>query len=88
MPSPSRFGEMARYFFHLHDDSDVPDTTGQELPHVEAALAQAMAYARFEVGEMARRDGRIVLSHRIDIEDDQHHVVDTVSFGDVLQVEL
>jgi len=75
-----------RYFFHLHNDVDVPDEGGKELPDLEAARAYAVRMARFEVSESATRDGRIVLSHRIEVGDENGAVLATVHFGDAVQV--
>lgn len=78
---------MPRFYFHLRNDLDVPDDEGKELPDGAAARAYAEDLVRFEVSEAAKRDGRIVLGHRIDIEDEQHRAVDAVWFRDVLRLE-
>jgi hypothetical protein len=78
---------VPRFYFHLRNDLDVPDDEGKELPDLGAAHTQALELARFEVSEMAKEQGRVVLHHRIDIEDEQHRVVDSVWFRDVVQVE-
>jgi hypothetical protein len=77
---------MPRFYFHLHNDGDVPDLGGKELPDLAAARAHAVIMARFEVSEAATRQGRIVLSHRIDVEDENGTVLATVHFGDAVQV--
>jgi hypothetical protein len=66
---------------------DVPDPEGEELPDLEAARARARELACFEISEMVKEQGRIVLRHRIDIEDDQRRVVDTIWFRDVIRLE-
>jgi hypothetical protein len=33
---------MPRYFFHVHDGQDLPDTEGTELPNVAAAQSEAI----------------------------------------------
>jgi hypothetical protein len=78
---------MPTFYFHLRDQVDVPDDEGTELPNLEAALAYALKVARFEVSELVKESGRIVLHHGIDIEDEQHCVVETVHFADVVRVE-
>lgn len=78
---------MPRYYLHLRDDVDVPDHEGKNLPDVEAARSYAVELARFELAEMVKREGRIVLRHRIEIEDEAHRVVDTVWFREVVEVE-
>ena len=82
-----RLGFVPRYFFHLHNDLDVPDHEGKELPDLEAAREWAACQARMTIAELVRDEGRFALSHRIDIEDEQSAVLATVWFRDVVQVE-
>lgn len=77
---------MPHYFFHLHDDANVPDEEGAELPHLDAAKDYTVRQARALIGEGARTNGKINLGHRIDIEDAEGKVVATVRFGDVLTI--
>jgi hypothetical protein len=77
---------MGRYYFHLRNDLDVPDDEGKELTDLQAARALAIVMARFEVAEAAKLDGRILLSHRIDIEDEQGRVLSSVSFNEAASV--
>jgi hypothetical protein len=76
---------MPRFYFHLHNDVDVPDKGGEEFPDLAAARAHALSMARFEVAEAAKA-GRILLSHRIDVEDEHGTVLATVPFGEAVQV--
>lgn len=78
---------MPHYFFHLYNDVDVPDFEGEELANLDAARTYAVKQARALIGDGARRDGRIVLNHRIDIEDVERNVVATVRFADVLNIQ-
>ena len=78
---------MPHYFFHLYNDVDVPDFEGEHLADLEAARIYAIKQARALIGDGARKDGRIVLHHRIDIEDADHNVVTTVRFADVLNIQ-
>lgn len=78
---------MAQFYFHLHNDIDVPDDEGHDLPDLQAARAHAMHQARMLVGELAKDEGRIVLHHRIDIEDEHGTVLDSVQFRDVVSIE-
>ncbi|MFL6760722.1 DUF6894 family protein [Sphingomonas sp.] len=78
---------MPRFYFHLINDIDVPDLEGVELPDIHAARAQAIEQARGMIGEMTKTEGRIVLHHRVDIEDEDGRVLDSVIFGDVITVE-
>lgn len=78
---------VPRFYFHLRNDLDVPDEEGKELPSLEAALELAASEARKLAGEIVKESGRITLSHRIDIEDDRHTVLASVSIRDVVRVE-
>lgn len=78
---------MPRFYFHLLNDIDVPDEEGTELPDLVAARAQAIEQARGMIGETVKTEARIVLSHRIQIEDADGRVLDTVVFRDILRVE-
>ena len=77
---------MPRFFFHLHNDVDVQDHGGKCLPDLDAARTYAIEMARFEVAESAMREGRIVLSHRIDIGDETGAVLESVRFSDAVDV--
>jgi hypothetical protein len=78
---------VTRFYFHLHNDMDVPDDDGKELHNLEAAHAHAIRMARFEVSEAVVRDGRIVLSDHIDVEDGNGAVLATISFRDAVKIE-
>jgi hypothetical protein len=77
---------MQRFYFHLHNGTVVSDESGKCLPNLEAARAYAEEMARFEVAESAMREGRIVLSHRIDVGDEAGAVLATVRFGEAVEV--
>jgi hypothetical protein len=78
---------VPRFYFHLYNDMDVPDYEGEELPDLEAARESARSQARAMLGETAKENGRIVLHHRIDIEDEHNSVLAAVWFRDVVAVE-
>lgn len=78
---------MPRFYFHLHDDMDVPDPEGVEFLNLEAALASAKWQGRQMAGDMVKEEGRLHLSHRIDIENALHTVLATVLIRDVVAVE-
>ncbi|WP_419555406.1 DUF6894 family protein [Sphingomonas arenae] len=42
---------MPRFYFHLHNDPDVPDLEGREFPDLPAAHAEAMREARVLIGD-------------------------------------
>jgi hypothetical protein len=83
----ARFRHVPKYLFHLINDLDVPDEEGKELPDLAAARAHGAHQAKGLIGETAKEEARIVLHHRIDIEDEQGMVLDTVYFRDVVSVE-
>jgi hypothetical protein len=77
---------MQRFYFHLHSDVDALDSEGKELPDLGAARQHAVEAARFEVSKVAK-EGRIVLSHRVDVADRSGAVLATVHFSDVVEIE-
>ena len=77
---------MPRYYFQLHNDIDVPDDEGKELPDLNAACDWAACSARMVMGQTLKEEGTISLKHRIDVEDEQHAVLATVWFKDAVQV--
>lgn len=83
----NRSGAVPRFYFHLINDVDAPDDEGVELPDLNAALEYAARSARFTAAESLKEHGRIVLNHRIDIEDEYGHVLETVHFADVVNVK-
>jgi nitrous oxidase accessory protein NosD len=78
---------MPRFYFHLLNDIDAPDDEGVELPDMEAARAHAVRQARVTFAETAKDQGKVVLHHRIDIENEEGAVLDTVHFGDAVTVQ-
>jgi len=78
---------MRRYFFHLRDDLDCPDHEGSQFPSLGAAIASAAEYARWLMADLIRREGRIALHHRIDIEDSKGAVLSSVFFRDAVRIE-
>ena len=78
---------VPRYYFHLINDMDVRDEEGKDLPDPAAAHAHALEQICAIAGEMAKDEGRIVLGHRIDIEDEHCAVLESVWFRDALQIE-
>ena len=77
---------MPRYYFHVVDDLDITDDEGAELADLPSARQWAVHAARVLMCETLQRDGRITLSHRIDIEDEDHNVVDSVAFEDAIRI--
>ena len=78
---------MPRFYFHLIDDLDAPDDEGKELRDIHAALEQARRMAIFTAAESVKEQRHLVRSHRIQIEDVDGNVLDTVRFEDVIAVK-
>jgi len=78
---------MPRFYFHLHNDIDVPDEEGSEHADLAAARIYAECNAREMMGELLKEEGRVALHHTIDIKDSSGRVLDTVIFRDVVRVE-
>ena len=76
---------MPRYFFHVYDDVIAQDEEGAELPSIEAARLNALIGARDLIAEQVRR-GYFVLSHWIDVVDEQGAPVLTVTFRDAVNI--
>jgi hypothetical protein len=85
-PIGMRSAAMPRFFFHLHDDVDLPDPDGSELPDLAAARERANAAALDVICGVLKAERRLTLHHRIDIEDEHHRVVETVRFGDLVAI--
>ncbi len=77
---------MPRYFFHVYDDVISHDEEGVELPNVAAARLQAIIGARDIISEQVKH-GRFVLSHWIDVLDENGDAVLTVAFRDAVDVK-
>jgi hypothetical protein len=58
---------MPRFFFHLHNDVEVPDDVGADLQSLDDARIKAVAAARGVMAEDIVEAGHITLSHRITI---------------------
>ena len=78
---------MPRFYFHLINDVDARDEEGKDLRDLEAAREHARRNVLFTAAESIREMGHLVRSHRIQIEDADGKVLDTIHFGDVISVE-
>ena len=76
---------MPRYFFHVYDDIIAQDEEGLELPDLAAARLNALIGARDLITEQVRH-GYIVLSHWIDVVDEQGEKVLAVTFRDAVDI--
>ena len=77
---------MPRFYFHLHDNLVTPDEEGQVLPTVECAVEEAKRGA-IELACAELQNGRLNLSHRIEVTDENGQVVAVVPFRDTVEVE-
>lgn len=77
---------MPRYYFHLFNDAQVPDPEGIELSDRTIALERAASAARAMAAESVR-EGRLILSHRIEVTDERGASVGVVRFGDVVRIQ-
>ncbi len=74
-----------KVYFHFHDGVDrTLDLEGAELT-LEQSRARALAEARALIADDAL-SGRIDLRQRIDIEDAEGIVLDTISFEDAVEI--
>ena len=80
-----RFALMPRFYFHVYNDIVAMDEEGLELPDLDAAREQAMESARELVCEGIHK-GHLNLDHRIEVEDEAHNSVLTVSYRDAFTV--
>jgi hypothetical protein len=77
---------MPRYFFNVYDDIIAQDEEGAELPNHAAARLNALRGARDLIAEQVRR-GYLVLSHWIDVVDEQGEKVLTLTFRDAVDIK-
>ena len=77
---------MPRFYFNLRNDLVVDDEEGLELPDLAAAREYALFTARSIAAENVHK-GKLNLSHRIEIADEDNQVLATVSFADAVKVE-
>jgi hypothetical protein len=75
---------MPRYFFDLHNDLDVRDEEGCELPDFEAAKDHAQHEARKMVEANVDDVGRVDLRHHIAVRDESGATVYTLHFEDAV----
>ena len=83
----ARYRQVPRFYFHLYNDIETSDEEGVELADLKAARLVALINARFTAAESIKEEGHFVPTHRIDIENEQGQVLDTVYFGDAVEIE-
>jgi hypothetical protein len=77
---------VPRYYFHICNGTGfVQDEEGLELPGPEAARAEAVRSARSIMASDVQR-GMLDLSSFIEIEDEEHRLVQTLGFGEAVDL--
>ena len=76
---------MPRFYFHVYDDVIAQDEEGMELPNLAAARLNAIRGARDLIAEQVRH-GHFVLSHWIDVVDENGEKVLTLPFRDAVDI--
>jgi hypothetical protein len=77
---------MPRFFFHIFDDIVLTDDEGIELPDADTAKREALAAARAMICDQVRK-GRLVLGHRVEVDDEQGRRVLSLPFGEAITIE-
>ena len=77
---------MPRFFFNVFDETAKIDEVGVELPDLAAAHEAAIEEARAILADEAR-NGRIDLSHRIEVEDEQRRPVLLLPFSAAVEID-
>jgi hypothetical protein len=77
---------MPRFFFHLRDGESVDDPDGMFFPDAGMARLEAIRSARDIMAEDVRR-GRLSLSFRIEVTDEQGEAILAVPFREVVEIE-
>jgi hypothetical protein len=70
----------------VRDDVYATDDEGLDVPDLDAAKQGAVHAAREMMCETLKH-GHIVLHHQIEIADEQGATIDTIVFGDLLEIE-
>lgn len=76
---------MPRYFFHLSNDVTVEDEEGQICADDAEARLVAIREARELIADSIAMHGRVVLSHSIEVHDENGPRF-TLRFGDAFEV--
>ena len=77
---------MPRFFFNVYDEATTIDEVGVELPDLAAAHEAAIEEARAILSDEVR-NGRIDLSHRIEVEDEARRPVLLLPFSAAVEIE-
>ena len=79
---------MPKFFFHLHNDVEVPDRVGTELPSLDEARTKAVGAARGVMAADIVEAGHITLSHRITVKNALGGVLLEVPFRACVEVRV
>lgn len=79
---------MPRYFFHLHNDEDIIDEEGIELPDLDRAREWADQQAVHMAAASVLEHHHLSGAHRIDVADLAGQVLISVLFRDVIGIKL
>ena len=77
---------MPRYYFHVYDELALRDEDGVVFADDAAARSAALADARMMICDEVMK-GRLVLHHRIEVEDGAGGRVLTLPFSDAVRIE-
>jgi len=77
---------MPRYHFNLRDDLDAADEEGMELPDLAAAREQAITEARQIACASLKEQGRINLSHYIEVTDSGGEPLFRLPFREAMKI--
>ena len=79
---------MPRFYFHICDGAGfVEDEEGREMRDADAARAEAVKGARGLMADDLQR-GTLALSSFVEVEDENHHLLFTISFKDMIEIDL
>jgi hypothetical protein len=81
----SETGGMPIYYFNIHDDDVTLDEEGVERADYLSAFAYAISAAR-SLAVAGVLEGQLILSDRIEIEDENHQRIATVRFDQAVAI--
>lgn len=76
---------MPIFRFNVINDIDAPDEEGIYLDNLAVANLKAIDFAR-DLASASVRQGRLDLTHRIEVANEAGEVLLTVTFGDAIAV--
>ena len=78
---------MPKFYFNLFNDVVTTDSEGVDLRDLAAAQAQARTAAAQIIAENIANGWRLNPGHRIEVEDEDHRLVFTLRFSDLVEGE-